>query len=69
VKSSDGRYPQTYLGKDLREIIKPLNLTQLEFDLICDRFTNKSLFKKDLDGGILRKTDGTPIKINYDNLD
>ena len=69
VKSSDGRFPHTYLGKDLREIIEPLNLTVTEFNQICDRFTNKSLFKKDVDGGIIRKSDGTPIKINYDNLD
>lgn len=40
----DGRYPRTYLGKAIEDILDPLNMSVVEFMHICDRFTNKQLF-------------------------
>jgi N-acetyl sugar amidotransferase len=67
VKELDGNYPHTYLDKPLNEILADIGLDRDEFDSICDRFTNPKIFCKDNNGRFLRKTDGSPIKINYDN--
>lgn len=67
ILEHDGRYPSSYLGKSLQEILMPVGLSKLDFDLICDRFTNFELFKSDENGKLLRNSDGSPIKINYDN--
>lgn len=63
----DGRYPHTYLGKSVTSILNEIGLSQKEFDLICDKFTNTTLFKKDKSGNYERNQDGSPIKIQYDN--
>ncbi len=68
VRKFDGRFPHEYLGKPLESILKELNLTRKQFDDICDRFTNKDLFSRNTNGDIIRDDDGTPLKINYDNL-
>jgi hypothetical protein len=68
IMKHDGRYPSTYLGKQLEEIIQPLGLSKEEFDVICDRFTNQELFKVGKNGKLLRDETGSLIKINYDNV-
>ncbi len=67
VRRHDGRYPNTYLGKPLAEILAEIDMTVAEFDAVCDRFTNKRIFQKDADGKLLRERDGTLVKLNYDN--
>lgn len=67
VKRHDGRYPSTCLGRPLVEILREIDMSENEFNAICDRFTNKRLFKRDAMGAILRDHNGTPIKTNYDN--
>jgi N-acetyl sugar amidotransferase len=67
VKQRDGAFPETCLGLPLVEILKPLGLSVNDFNLICDQFTNRSIFKSKSDGTIVRNLDGSPIKINYDN--
>jgi N-acetyl sugar amidotransferase len=68
VKRLDGKYPASYLGKTLAEIIEPLGLDLKDFDKICERFTNTQIFKKDNNGNLL--FDGLDlVKINYDNDD
>jgi hypothetical protein len=68
VKRHDGKYPISYLGKSLKDIIKPLGLDLAEFDKICEKFTNKELFLQDSKGNL--RLDGVNlIKINYDNND
>ena len=67
VKNYDGKYPSVYLGKYLIEILSEIDISIPEFDEICNRFTNRALFKKDEMGEILRNKDNTPVKINYDN--
>ena len=69
VKEHDGNFPWTYLGKSLESILQPLDIDVEKFIDIANKFTNKRLFKKDSEGNILTKADGSPIKINYDNDD
>jgi hypothetical protein len=67
VREHDGRYPATYLDKPLAEILEPIGISVAQFDEICDRFTNKSIFKTNRDGSLRREADGSLIKIDYDN--
>ena len=67
AKERDGSYPHTYLGKSLSEILSRINLTIEEFDIICERFTNKAIFKVDASGNLLRDSKKNLIKIAYDN--
>jgi N-acetyl sugar amidotransferase len=68
VTMRDGRYPSTYLGKTLEEILGPIDVTVKDFNEICQRFTNKSLFKVNDDGCLVEERDGSLIKLNYDNV-
>lgn len=65
----DGRYPETYLGVRLDDILADIDMERDEFDRICDRFTNKRLFVVDNQGDPVRGEDGNLIKVNYDNED
>ena len=67
VRKLDGRFPWTYLGKPLDQILAPLEMSVDEFIAICDRFTNKKLFKRNADGSLHKDRDGNLTKINYDN--
>ncbi len=67
VRKHDGKFPWTYLGKPLEEILQPLDLSLETFVQICDRFTNKKLFLKDAKGNLLKDQNGHLTKINYDN--
>jgi N-acetyl sugar amidotransferase len=68
VRRLDGRFPWEYLGKPLEEILRPLDLTIDEFIRICDKFTNKKIFKRDNSGSLVKDQDGNLTKTNYDNL-
>jgi N-acetyl sugar amidotransferase len=63
-----GKYPKTYLGKNLEEILEYLELTKKEFDNICYKFTNKKIFKNS-DGILQYDNKGNLIKTNYDNIE
>ena len=67
VKARDGKFPWTYLGKPLKDILDPLDMTVDEFIKICDKFTNKKIFKKDASGALLKDKHGNLEKLNYDN--
>ncbi len=67
LKLHDGKYPKSYLGKPIREILEPLGLTVKEFDSICERFTNKALFRVEPDGSLMRDAENNLVKVNYDN--
>jgi N-acetyl sugar amidotransferase len=69
IKKHDGKYPWSYLGKPLDEILGKINVSVKEFDEICDRFTNKKLFESNSDGQLMRDSTNSLIKINYDNFD
>ena len=68
VKRHDGKYPASYLGKPLAEILAPLDMSVDEFNKLCDRFTNKKLFVADSKGNLLKDKRGNLSKINYDNV-
>ncbi len=53
VTRLDGRFPWTYLGKPLEDILAPIDMTVDEFVTVCDRFTNRRIFEFQ---------DGTPVK-------
>lgn len=45
VLAIDGRYPNTYLGTPLEEILEKIEVTIPEFLEICNKFANKELFE------------------------
>ena len=63
----DGLFPREYLGKSLKDILRPLNMTEDEFIRVCDKFTNKKIFKRDANSSLFKDRDGNLTKINYDN--
>lgn len=67
VKGLDGKFPWTYLGKSLEDILEPLKLSVPDFIDICDKFTNKKIFKLDSNRHLVKDIDGNLIKINDDN--
>lgn len=67
VKRLDGKFPWEYLGKSLEDTLRPLDIAVEEFVRICDKFTNKKIFKRDVSGALIKSRDGNLTKINYDN--
>lgn len=63
VKQYEGKIPT----KKLKEFLEDAELTFDEFIKICDKFTNKDLFKKDSNGNLVRDKDNNLTKIKYDN--
>lgn len=63
VNRHDGKFPWTYLGKPIEDILKPLDITVDEFIKICDKFTNKRIFKTDVNGNLVKDKDGNLIKL------
>jgi len=68
VKLRDGKFPWTYLGYKLENVLKDIDVSVEEFISICDRFTNKRLFVCDSRGNLVKDSDGNLTKINYDNV-
>lgn len=64
VKKHEGKIPVKYLDEFLRDA----KISYEQFIQICEKFTNRDLFKKDKDGNLLRDKDGNIEKISYDNL-
>ena len=65
VKQHEGKLPEKFLD----EFLDQWEMSRKEFLDICDKFTNKELFKKDENGVLLRDKLGNLEKINYDNLE
>ena len=65
VKQHEGKLPEKFLD----EFLDQWEMDREEFLDICDKFTNKELFKKDENGILLRDKLGNLEKINYDNLE
>ena len=64
IKKYEGKIPLKYLD----EFLKDAELSKEEFIQICEKFTNKDLFKKDKNGNLLRDEKGNIEKIIYDNV-
>ena len=67
VRMRDGKFPWSYLGKPLEDILSPLEVSVDRFIEICDRFTNRRIFMTETDGSLVRDTAGNLTKTNYDN--
>ena len=63
VKQYEGKMPTKYLN----EFLADFDLTEEEFLKICEKFTNKDLFKTDENGNLLYGEAGNIEKIKYDN--
>ena len=57
----DGKFPSAYLGKPLGQILEPLEISLDEFTRICDRFTNKKIFRVDQHGQLEKDANGRPF--------
>lgn len=68
VKLHDGKFPWTYLGVPLKEVLDRIQMSVDEFIRVCDRFTNKKLFLCDSRGQLIKDAAGNLTKVNYDNL-
>ena len=68
VRDYEGKYPSSYMGKSLNDILRKIDINEKEFKEICERFTNKKIFKTDQSGNITYDDDKNLIKINYDNV-
>lgn len=62
ILSHDGKFPWTYLGKPIEEILRPLEISVDEFVSICDRFTNKKLFEVDARGQLVKDSRGNLVR-------
>ena len=67
VKQFDGKFPWTYLGKPIEEILRPIGIGLDQFMSICDQFTNRALFETNSDGSLARDSSHSLIKLKYDN--
>jgi len=67
VKMRDGKFPWSYLGKPLRDILEPLDMSVEEFVKVCDRFTNRKIFERDAAGALVKDRHGNLKKLNFDN--
>lgn len=68
VDRHEGKFPWSYLGCDLETILEEIGMTLDEFTAVCDKFTNKKIFKTDRRGNLLRNHNGDLIRINNDNI-
>lgn len=67
IKEREGKYPSYYLKKSLKNILSDINMTIEEFDVICDKFTNKDLFLCNNKGNLIKDEHKNLIKKKYDN--
>ena len=51
VQQHDGRYPASYLGVSLYELLDEIGMTRERFDEVCEEFTNWNLFDGVRDDG------------------
>jgi N-acetyl sugar amidotransferase len=69
VRLRDGKFPWTYLGVPIQQLLDEIDMGMEEFIGICDRFTTKKLFVQEPPGQLLKDRHGNLTKVNYDNLD
>ncbi len=68
VRLHDGKFPWSYLGKSLEDMLKGIGVELDEFIRICDKFTNKRIFRRNEDGSLVKDPRGNLTKLNYDNI-
>lgn len=67
VRKLGGRFPSTYLGTPLEEILEEIGMSKDQFVAICDRYTNKKLFILDGHGHLVKDAAGNLSLVNGDN--
>lgn len=67
VQARDGKFPWTYLGKPLADILAPLDMSIDEFVDVCDSYTNKAIFDTNGTGFLRKDRHGNLTKVNDDN--
>ncbi len=65
VKELEGKYPNTFLGRDLKSVLHEIGLNVKDFEKYCDQFTNYSIFKTESDGSLMKDDYGNLIR-KYD---
>lgn len=65
VRIRDGQFPWTYLGKPLQAILDDIEMEMDEFMALCDKFTNRAIFKCDSQGNLIKDKTGNLTKILY----
>lgn len=63
VEKHDGKFPWSYLGMPIKEILDPIDVSIEEFISICDRFTNKKIFQTDSRGNLVKDKNGNLKKL------
>jgi len=63
IKKHDGKFPWSYLGKSLADILEPLDMSVEEFIKICDKYTNRKIFKTDARGELIKDKHSNVIKL------
>jgi N-acetyl sugar amidotransferase len=64
VKRHEGKFPKKRLGKSLKEILEYVDMTPEQFEDICHKFTNKSIFKTDRANNLIKDADGDLIRLH-----
>ena len=67
VKNLEGKFPVSYMGKSLNDILKKISLSLDKFEKICDKFTNKKIFECDSVGKLIKDRKKELTKKIYDN--
>ena len=67
IREHEGKFPYFYLDKPLEEILSDINISMEEFIRVCDKFTNKKIFKCNSDGTLKKDNNLNLEKINFDN--
>ena len=62
VYELEGKFPVSYMGKSTEKILDKIGLSTTEFKKICDKFTNKKIFKTDQSGKLVFDEKGNLIK-------
>jgi hypothetical protein len=65
VAKHDGKFPWTYLGKPIEEILSNIDMSLDDFNKVCDRFTNKKIFKVDARGNLVKDNHGNLVKLYH----
>ncbi len=55
VNMRDGRYPATYMGVPILQVLDRIGMTAIQFRDICNQYTNWDLFDRASDGSVLLK--------------
>ncbi len=58
VQHHDYRFPHTYLGRPIADILAEIDMTVEEFVEVCDRFTNRRIFRTDNRGDLIKNDRG-----------